>query len=198
MAKTIFDKVSGSLEDERINPRSEASRNWFLDKINFISQNISRDKLMRQDPMTPVATVMPGMMYMFYYDPKHSKTLPYYDSFPLVILIDMDSTGMTGLNLHYLPINLRQKLFYGLLNRTTGAMDEKSYMKITYDFLKSTRSLKEYRPCYKKYLTKQIRGSIAKVPANEWETAVHLPLALFRKENEDTVHRRSEEIIQRF
>ena len=198
MAKTIFDKVSGSLEDEGINPRSEASRNWFLDKINFISQNISRDKLMRQDPMTPVATVMPGMMYMFYYDPKHSKTLPYYDSFPLVILVDIDSTGMTGLNLHYLPIHLRQKLFYGLLNRVEGGMTEKGYMKITYDFLNNARSLKEFKPCYKKYLTPQIRGSIAKVPANEWETAVHLPLALFRKANEDTVHRKSEEMIQRF
>ena len=194
----VFDKVFERLKDEDINPRSEASRNWFLDKVDFISKNISRDRLIRQDPMSPVAKVMPGMMYMFYYDPKHSKTLPYYDSFPLVILIDMDSTGMTGLNLHYLPVHLRQKLFYGLLNRVSGVIDEKAYINITYDFLKNTRSLKEYRPCYKKYLTGQIRGSIAKVPANEWETAVHLPLALFRKQNEDTVHRRSEEMIQRF
>ena len=193
----VFDKVSNSLKDEKINPRSQESRSWFLDKIDFISRNISRDKLIRQDPMSRVARVFPGMMYMFYYDPKHSKTLPYYDSFPLVILVDMDSTGMTGLNLHYLPINLRQKLFYGLLNRVAGA-DEKTYIKITYDFLKSTRSLKEFKPCYKKYLTKQIRGSIAKVPADEWETAVHLPLALFRKANENTVHHKSEQMIKRF
>lgn len=196
---TIFDNVSNRLKDDKITPRSQESREWFLDKVDTITRGLSRDKLMSKPPIKPVASVFPGMMYMFYYSPLGVKTLPYYDSFPLVILVDIQSDGMTGLNLHYLPINLRQKLFYGLLNRvSSGEMNEKTYIKVTYDFLENARSLKEYRPCYKKYLTKQIRGSIAQVPANEWETAVHLPLALFRKESEDTVHRRSEQMIQRF
>jgi hypothetical protein len=154
---------------------------------------------MRKAPLTQTATVFPGMMYLFYYDPKHIKTLPYYDSFPLVILLDIVKDGMTGLNLHYLPIDLRQKLFYGLINTVDGGVvDKDSYFKVTYDFLKSTRSLKEFRPCFKRYLTKHIRGGIAKIPGEEWETAVHLPLALFQKESEDTVHRKSEQMIQRF
>jgi hypothetical protein len=195
----IFDNVSNRLQDDKITPRSQESREWFLDKVDTIARGLSRDKLMSKDPLKPVASVYPGMMYMFYYSPATAKSLPYYDSFPLVILVDMDKDGMTGLNLHYLPINLRQKLFYGLLNRVSSKeLDDKTYIKLTYDYLQNARSLKEYRPCYKKYLTSQIRGSIAKVPANEWETAVHLPLALFRKESEDTVHRRSEQMIQRF
>lgn len=199
MAKTVFEKVSGQLGELDINPRSEASRKWFLDMVDTMRRGMSRDRIMRQQPIKQVATVFPGMMYMFYYDPKGSQTLPYYDSFPLIILLDIHEDGMTGLNLHYLPIELRQKLFYGLLNRlSSGSIDEKSYVKVTYNFLKASRNLKEYKPCFKKYLTKHIRGSIAKVPAPEWETAVHLPLALFRKKSEDTVHRESERIIQRF
>ena len=100
--------------------------------------------------MREQSRVLPGMMYMFYYNPKHEQTLPYYDSFPLVILLNTDSKGMEGLNLHYLPLNLRQKLFYGLLNRMDSVdIDEASYLRITYDYLKGARSLKEYKPCYK-------------------------------------------------
>ena len=30
-----------------------------------------------------------GRMYNFFYDPKHERTLPYYDRFPLAIMIAM-------------------------------------------------------------------------------------------------------------
>ena len=194
----IFDTVSSRLSDDGISPRSSQSRQWFLGKVETIRKGLSRDSLMRKE-LKQTATIFPGMMYLFYYDPKHSKTLPYYDSFPLVILLDITKDGMTGLNLHYLPIDLRQKLFYGLINTVnSGVVDKDSYFKVTYEFLKGTRSLKEFRPCFKRYLTKHIRGGIAHVPGEEWETAVHLPLALFRKESEDAVHRKSEQMIQRF
>ena len=195
----VFDTLRDQLADGGINPRSKESREWFLSKVETISKNLSRDALMRRPPAQKVATVLPGMMYMFYYDPKHASTLPYYDSFPLVILIDIQNDGMTGLNMHYLPIELRQKLFYGLINRiSSNDLTDQTYIKITHDLLKSTRALKEYKPCFKKYLTKHIRGGIAKIPAEEWETAIHLPTSLFRKQNESAVHRESERIIQRF
>jgi len=195
----LFDNVKNRLVDEKITPNSQQSREWFLDKAETIAHGASRDSIKSKAPMKQVATVLPGMMYMFFYSPKHANTLPYYDTFPLVILLDITNDGMTGLNLHYLPINLRQKLFYGLLNRVSGqGMNDKTYLKVTYDYLQGARSLKEYRPCFKKYLTKHIRGGIANVPATEWEIAVHLPLALFKKENESTVHRQSEQMIERF
>lgn len=194
-----FQKLKKEFGESILDPRSDESRKWFTEKVSTIAGSINRDNIMSKEPLQEVSRVLPGMMYMFYYSPKGVNSLPYYDSFPLVILVDTYRGGMEGLNLHYLPTDLRQKLFYGLLNTVNDRdLDQNSFMKVTYDFLKASRSLKEYRPCFKKYLTEQIRGNIVKVPANEWEIAVHLPLALWRKADETTVHRESERIIERY
>ena len=162
-------------------------------------KNIDQNKTINKPPAKKVAVPQPGMMYLFYYHPKTEEVLPYYDRFPLILLVDINKGGMTGLNLHYLPIRLRQKLFYSLLNRVNSRdMNEDTYIRMTYDFLKDNRAVKEYRPCFKKYLTQNIKGNIAQIPASEWEVAVHLPLASFEKKDERTVHRESERIIERF
>ena len=195
----VFQRLQKEFGESILDPRSEASRKWFLEKVKGITTRPNRDNIISKPPMRTVSRVLPGMMYMFYYSPKGERRLPYYDSFPLVVLLDTHRGGMTGLNLHYLPIDLRQKLFYGLLNRVDDRdIDENSFIKITYDTLNAARSLKEYRPCFKKYLTENIRGNIVQVPAPEWEVAVHLPLALWRKADEATVHRESERMIERF
>ena len=103
-----FETLQQELESAGINPRSSDSRKWFMDKIDKMS-GISTDAVHRGPPAQRTDTVLPGMMYLFYYHPKGEQTLPYYDSFPLILLVDIMPDGMTGLNLHYLPINLRQK-----------------------------------------------------------------------------------------
>ena len=195
-----FDTLQRQLNAEGISPRSKESREWFLSKMNKISgKKPNRDKVLNSPPARKVANPQPGMMYMFYYHPKGEQILPYYDTFPLIFLVETHQWGVTGLNLHYLPINLRQKLFYSLLNRVSGAeMNEDTYLRISYDFLQNNRNLKEYRPCFKKYLTRNIKGNIAQIPASEWEIAVHLPLASFKKKDESAIHRESEGIIERF
>ena len=190
--KELNDELTGAL----INPRTEASRKWFLDKVQSFS-DVNRGALIRQSQ--GVDGPVPGKMFMFWYEPKGVKTLPYYDRFPLIIMIGATQDGMLGLNLHYLPTNLRAKFFYGLLNRVNNKRyDDSTYIKVTYDYLKAARSAKEFRPCIKRYLTKHIRGKIAYVPANEWEVAIYLPTAAFVKEDEATVHRISESMIERF
>jgi hypothetical protein len=193
-----FERLKSDFGESLLDPRTDASRKWFLDKVQQITYRPNRAAIMRKEPMREQARVLPGMMYMMYYHPKHEKTLDYYDRFPLIILLKTDSKGMEGLNLHYLPLNLRQKLFYGLLNTVGDDVTEDTYMKVTYEYLKGARSLKEYKPCYKRYLTEHIKGSIANVPAPEWEIALHLPLALFQKKDESFVHKESERIIERF
>lgn len=42
---------------------------------------------MRDEQVNLKNRVGSGQMYMFYYDPKHKKTLPYYDRFPLIIMV---------------------------------------------------------------------------------------------------------------
>ena len=194
-----FERLKNDFGESLLDPRTDASRKWFLDKVQQVSYRPNRASVMRKPPMREQSRVLPGMMYMFYYNPKHKKTLPYYDSFPLIILLDTNSTGIEALNLHYLPLRLRQKLFYGLLNKVAGKeLDDDSNIDVTYDYLKGARSLKEYKPCYKRYLTQNIAGSVANVPAPEWEIALHLPLASFKKQDENTVHKESQRIIENF
>jgi hypothetical protein len=40
-----------------------------------------------------------GSMQMFFYDPKTKETLPYYDTFPLVVVVGPAEGGFYGLNL---------------------------------------------------------------------------------------------------
>lgn len=195
----MTDNVIDQFQEGNFSPRSAESQKWFLEKVkSFGGSTFNRDSLLRDGKVVENPT--PGKMYMFWYDPKLKNELPYYDKFPLVVLVDTGAGGMTGLNLHYLPMGLRQKFFYGgLINRTSDRkFDDNTYMKITYDYLKSMRSLKAFRPCFKKYLTSHIRGRIVNVPSSEWELAIHLPTASFQKMSEAAVHRKSEEIIGRF
>jgi hypothetical protein len=196
----LFKDIGDEFRAEDLNPNSAKSRAWFRKKVQSIGgQDISRDRMLRQPPLQPASRVLPGEMYMFWYNPKHASTLPYYDKFPLVILVDTFQGGMMGLNLHYLPLDLRRKFFYGLLNRVSNTKyDDTTHLQITYDYLKATKGVKQFRPCFKKYLTNNIVGQIVNVPSAEWEIAVHLPTALFKKATEQKVHSDSRDMIRNF
>ena len=192
---------------EEIQAGSEESKKWFRKKMKSINRSsVNRENLMRDglDPDFPynyeTMTPYPGKMYMFFYDPKTKETLDYYDRFPLIILVDTFNGGFEGLNLHYLSVKTRQKFFYGGLLSTLSDknFDESTHFKITYDTLKSARSLKPFKPCFKKYLTSQVRGSIALVPSEEWEMAIHLPTSDFAKKDKGYVHNKSKEMIGKF
>jgi hypothetical protein len=192
---------------EEIEANSSASRKWFRKKAKGMVQGgMNRTTLLRDglDPSNPynfeTMTPMPGKMYMFMYQPKGANTLEFYDKFPLVILVDTVKGGFEGLNLHYLPMSIRQKFFYGGLLKTTSNkdFDESTRFKVTYESLKNARSLKAFRPCFKRYLTGYIRGSIVMIPSDEWEMAIHLPTSDFAKKDESYVHQKSKEMIGRF
>ena len=125
-------------------------------------------------------------------------TLPYYDRFPLVIMLEKYKTGFLGLNLHYLPIDLRQKLYYNLLPRATnGNFDKTTRLKVDYNYLLGKTFLRAHKPCLKRYRFDQIMGKVANVPANEWEVAVHLPTAMWKKAPESKVHKESRLIARK-
>jgi hypothetical protein len=122
-------------------------------------------------------------MFMFFYDPKHKETLPYYDSFPLVIVLKPAEGGFLGLNLHYLPPVLRAKFLDALLEVTNNnRYDDTTKFKLTYNALQRAAKMKYFKPCIKHYLTDQVRSRFAMVPAPEWEIAVFLPTADFNSQ----------------
>ena len=61
------------------------SKSWFEQQALLLAnKRISPNKLLVQQQDNLVSTLAPGNLYMFFYDPKHKKTLPYYDKFPMV------------------------------------------------------------------------------------------------------------------
>ena len=162
-----------------ITPRTTQSRDWFRGKINTI-KNINRNTLMKEEPIALKNRQVVGSMYMFFYDPKHKETLPYYDSFPLVIVLKPAAGGFLGLNLHYLPPVLRAKFLDALLDVTNNKRyDETTKFKLTYNALQNAAKMKYFKPCIKHYLTDHVKSRFAMVQAPEWEIAVFLPTADF-------------------
>jgi len=171
--------------------RTTESREWFRKKAATM-RRVNRNALMKEEPVQLKNRSAIGNMYMFFYDPKHKKTLPYYDSFPLVIIIGKAEGGFLGLNLHYLPPLLRAKFLDALLDVTNNRLyDDSTKFNITYDMLQRAAKMKYFKPCIKHYLSANVRSRFAMVEAPEWEIATFLPTADFQKASKTQVYKDS-------
>jgi hypothetical protein len=159
--------------------------------------NVNRNLLMKENPIILKNRTIIGSMFMFFYQPKHKDTLPYYDSFPLVIVLKPAEGGFLGLNLHYLPPVLRAKFLDSLLEYTNNdRFDETTKFSLTYNLLERAAKMKYFKPCIKHYLTDHVRSRFAMVEAPEWEIATFLPVADFQKARAQTVWKESREKIR--
>ena len=191
----LFQKLEYEAFRAGITPRSKESRDWFRKKARAMRVP-SRSALMQEEEIQLRTRSATGAMYMFFYDPKHKKTLPYYDSFPLIIAVGPAEGGFVGLNLHYLPIALRAKFLDALMDTTNNKKyDNSTKFAISYDMLKNASKLRYFKPCYKHYLTKHVRGRLAFVPSTEWEIATFLPTADFQKASTSTIYGQSRSMI---
>ena len=186
----LFQKLEFEAFRKGITPRSKESRAWFMNKAKNL--NVSRSKLMKEDPIELRSRPAVGRMYMYFYDPKTKDTLPYYDRFPLIIMVGPAPRGFMGLNLHYLPLDVRAKFLDALLGTINNERyDESTRFRLSYDMLKRASRLKAFRPCLKRYLSSHVRSRLALVPAPEWEIATFLPTADFEKANSSEVYKDS-------
>jgi len=171
-----------------IQPRTRQSIDWFRKKAQRLRVN-NRASLMREEPIQLKSRNVPGSMFMFFYDPKFKEKLPYYDSFPLVIIVDSAPGGFYGLNLHYLPPLLRARFLDALMDNTSNmSYDETTRFRLNYELLKKSARLRYFKPCYKHYLNEHVRSRFAYVPPPEWEIATFLPAADFQKSSKQKVY----------
>lgn len=129
-----------------------------------------------------------GKMFFYAYDPKTKDTLPYYDVFPLILMVNTLKNGWHGLNLHYLPPKQRAVLITRLLeNISDTKLDNNTRLKINYQLLKNTGKYRLFKPCFKRYLMNHIRSTVRPVPIRHWSKAILLPVAKFKKASQATV-----------
>lgn len=178
-----------------ITPRTAESRDWFRRRVQSI-RRVNRSQLMKEEPIQLKNQFVPGAMVMFFYDPKLKKTLPYYDGFPLVIVLDKAEGGFLGLNLHYLPPTLRAKFLDALLEVASDTKyNDQTKFDVTYSLLKRAAKFKYFKPCIKHYLTDHIRSRFGFIPAPEWEIATFLPTADWQKASGSAVYKDSRAMI---
>ena len=187
----LLKDINSELEDKNISPRSRQSQEWFKGKLKELDRHpVNRNELTRElKNMNPVRTPHVGRMYIFYYFPKTRRQMPYYDLFPNIFMTDISSKYFQGINLHYLPVGMREDFFLRLLERVNKQnYDKQTFLRITYEYLDSFRRFRAFKSCWKRYDYKQVRGNIINVPSSEWENVMYLPTAMFRKKPEEIVH----------
>lgn len=157
---------------------AKKSQQWFTAQIKKLASATTPQNLVNSGTLTN--TLVPGNMYLFFYDPKGKDTLPYYDRFPLVLPYDRTPDGFMGLNFHYLPPILRVKLLDRLMVfKSTKELTAKTRLKFTYSLIKSAAKFNTAQPCVKRYLTGHVRSRFALISAEEWVTAMLLPVERF-------------------
>lgn len=191
----IFNRLELQAFRAGVTPRTKESREWFRKKASNM-RSINRQALMKEDPLVQRAKRgVVGTMQMFFYDPKTKDTLPYYDAFPLIVVVGPAEGGFYGLNLHYLPPILRAKMLDALMEVASSKNTDDAKFRITYSKLQSIAKLRYYKPCFKHYLNEHVKSRFAEVPAPEWEIATFLPTADFRKANSQKVFYDSRQMI---
>ena len=184
---SLFDKLQAGAFRAGLTPRTDASRKWFQKKVKELG-TINTTKLMNDDSLKETANPKVGDMIMYMYDAKTKADLPYWDAFPLTILVGPTKGGFQGINLHYLPPKVRA-IFLDKLNDITNnqKFDKTTRFKVTYKLLQSTANYKYFKPCFKHYLTKNVTSNIMKVNAAEWNIAIFLKTASFKGASTGTV-----------
>lgn len=197
MAKSLITKIQTELTSSGIQARTKESQEWFTNRIRGI-RRINEVNFLKDPNLIRKTRFFPGYMYHFTYDPKTKETLPFYDTFPLIIAVGPAPGGFYGLNLHYLK-PLTRALFLDKLveiaNKTE--FDEKTKLRLNYSILTASRRFKEFAPCFKHYLTSNITSKLMMVPSQEWEVAIFLPTEKFQGATKRKVWQDSKQKIQR-
>jgi hypothetical protein len=174
---TLIKRIQTSLAKEGLTPRTNAAREWLRSKVKSLNptpQSLMRDRERLRD------NSFIGRMYFYFYDPKYKDTLPYYDRFPLVIPIERYSDGFLGLNLHYIHPKQRIILLDKLSDvATNNRFDDKTKLRISYEYLAAASKAFEATPCIKRYLFSHIDSRFLEISAEEWDIAVMLPVESF-------------------
>ena len=171
--KAIGAELSASIQrPKRVSKSKQAKKSvaWFKTKVGESAKGFKKK-----------AVLKPGKMYTFGYDAKLKAILPYWDKFPLIIVLDVYKDGFLGLNFHYLSPIDRQKFFTKIMKFSTQKGEpedftDKARFNISWDAVKN---VKHADKMIHKYLYGHVRTSLLEAPPNEWENVIFLPYQRF-------------------
>ena len=195
MTAYVFQQIAqrGRAEGIDASVRQRDARTWFRQAAQDVT-SVNRSRMMndKENVTSSLDEKNIGQMFMFFYDPKHKDTLPYYDTFPLIFLIGFREKGFMGINLHYLPPFLRAKLMdslYETLNN--NRYDDTTKLRVSYQILASASRFKYFKPCVKHYLAEHVQSNYLNIEPTNWDSALMLPTEQFKKASAERVWRES-------
>lgn len=183
--------------------RKSQALDWYRNKIKALLGSKSLEPNSIFDKKNYKNSPEIGNIVTFKYSPKTKIILPYYDMFPLVLIIKMVPGGFIGLNFHYLHPTKRaffmEKLYeYQTINaQTTKNKAPKTIINIKYNTLVQKASLISYKACIKRYNTSHIKGFFYTLLPNEWDIALFLPTEKFVGAKKEKVWEDSKQIVKR-
>lgn len=164
------------------------SRSWFRQQAILLTKEGIKPRAVYTNSGRITNSIKPGSLYMFFYDPKHKETLPYYDRFPMVFPFATSEKGFTGLNMHYLSYKFRVVLLDNLLKfKSTKTLDETTRLKYSWNIISgiSKHTLAEH--CVKSYLYDHVMTPTKLISPTDWVTAMMLPVESFTKASSSQV-----------
>ena len=170
--ETYFDKISAQIKT------GTEPYQWYRNRIKELgtpnTAELLRSGKLNKQPI-------PKHLNMFIYAPKFAKTLPYYDTFPLIMYLKPAKGGFYGLNFHYLPYALRARL-----------LDAAGQDKLSVSAVEGSRLTK---PTIKRYLYGYLRSMCLKIEPEDNLTAIMLPVQRFKKASDSRVWGDSRKMI---
>jgi len=159
------------------------ARKWFLEATEELQMGGKvKGKIPALADLRGMAGQMIGKLMYFRYSPATGRELPYYDIFPLIIIVKEYDKYVKGLNLHYLPPEQRVELMTNLFNIITNVkFDSDTRFRLTYRYLQSLKQLRFFRPCIKSYRYSNIVTIPRVVKPAYWYRAIMLENAIWKK-----------------
>ena len=192
--ESFLSKVSDAVRGGTVGKEVKRSAKWFREKITglegelrnrFSATNAARfyrEAEVRTTPQILHKRVQLGELFCYYYLPKYRTTLPYYDMFPMIMLLKAEKETFLGINFHY----LRPKWRAILLDRVTAKIGEclPKWNKL--------RQIRQIAPTIKRYRFDHIMRKVIPIEEDEQEIAIFLPTERFRKSAKAKVWSESE------
>lgn len=180
---------------EGIDMTSAEATLWFRDNLPNIGYIRPTSIIEKSGDYLP--KLAPGGIYFYGYKPKGSVELPFFDRFPLTLILKRMEGGFLGLNFHYLHPNERADFFNVLskfINDPKYDQNPSAKMAVTYSVLKRSKT-GYYKPCIKRYYYSNIVTKVTTVPPIYWKFMLFLPIDRFAKMVREEVWKNSRRTI---
>ncbi len=192
--ESFLSKVSDAIRSGTVGKEVQRSARWFQDKIKglkgdlrnrFSSTNAAkfyREADNKVEKAILKKRIELGDLFCYYYNPKYRATLPYYDMFPMIMLLSAEKETFLGINFHYLRPKWRAILLDRVTARIGGGLPKWSKL----------RNIRQIAPTIKRYRYDHIMRKVVPIKEDEQEIAIFLPTERFRKAGKSKVWTESE------